>query len=165
MNWICLLAATFAAAAQTPPPELASQIQQVRYPPLARQARIQGTVRLAKTNGAVTVLAGHPLLIPIAFRATEALSGLDNITVTVRFEFTGERTYYVDKPVVVPITNRFERSLRRLFRRQTERVIYESVCESPPSPPNTISISGAHVEIRVATAEKCLEVYRAQNKT
>ena len=45
------------------------------YPPLARQVRIQGTVRLQaiiSTDGTIenlTVLSGHPLLIPAALDA------------------------------------------------------------------------------------------------
>ena len=61
---------------------------------LARLARIQGTVRLAKTNGAVTLLVGHPILFPTAFQATEFFPPLPG-------------------PVTIPITNKFETSLRR----------------------------------------------------
>jgi TonB family protein len=45
------------------------------YPPLAKQARIQGTVRLTLTIGAdghvnkITIISGHPLLIPAAMEA------------------------------------------------------------------------------------------------
>lgn len=50
----------------------AKALQQPRpaYPPLARQARVQGTVRLAATIGsdgtvkALRLIAGHPLLVP-----------------------------------------------------------------------------------------------------
>lgn len=55
----------------------ANLIRQVRpvYPPLARQARIQGTVRLTAViakNGTIEkleVIKGHPLLIPSALQA------------------------------------------------------------------------------------------------
>jgi protein TonB len=57
----------------------ANLIRQVRpvYPPLARQARIQGTVKLTAIiakNGAIEkleVLSGHPLLIPSALQAVK----------------------------------------------------------------------------------------------
>jgi protein TonB len=54
--------------------KLISQAQPA-YPPLARQARIQGTVRLEAVisrDGAIenlTVISGHPLLIPAALEA------------------------------------------------------------------------------------------------
>jgi protein TonB len=47
------------------------------YPPLARQVRVQGTVRLEaliNKEGAIqnlTVLGGHPLLIPAAIEAVQ----------------------------------------------------------------------------------------------
>ena len=57
----------------------ANLIRQVRpvYPPLARQARIQGTVKLTAIiarNGTIQkleVLSGHPLLIPSALQAVK----------------------------------------------------------------------------------------------
>ncbi len=58
------------------PPEPVSKIDPV-YPPLARQARIQGTVRLDAVldkEGRVVqlrVLSGHPLLVPAALEAAK----------------------------------------------------------------------------------------------
>ena len=57
----------------------ANLIRQVRpvYPPLARQARIQGTVKLTAIiakNGSIEkleVLSGHPLLVPSALQAVK----------------------------------------------------------------------------------------------
>ena len=57
----------------------ANLIRQVRpvYPPLARQARIQGTVKLTAIiakNGTIEkleVMGGHPLLIPAALSAVK----------------------------------------------------------------------------------------------
>lgn len=157
MHWAWLLVATLA------PQDLTTQVQQFQYPPLARQARIQGTVRLANTNGAVTLLAGHPILFPTAFQTTESfpkIPGYDTVTVTWHFEFTGPLTYYRERPVIIPITNKFERSLLRLLHRKTEKVIYKSYCEPPPPPPNTVTITGSHIDIRVATTLPCSETYR-----
>ena len=160
MRWTWLLVATLA------PPELTTQIQQFRYPPLARQARIQGTVHLAKTNGTVTLLAGHPILFPTALKATESfppIPGHDTITVTWHFEITGAPTNYSERPVTIPITNKFARSLRRLFHRKTETVIFESFCESTPPPPNQFTITGPHIDIRIATTHTCLQTEHANN--
>ena len=57
----------------------ANLVRQVRpvYPPLARQARIQGTVKLTAiiakdgTIQKLEVLGGHPLLIPSALAAVK----------------------------------------------------------------------------------------------
>jgi protein TonB len=57
----------------------ANLINQARpvYPPLARQARIQGTVKLTAiiskdgTIQKLEVLSGHPLLIPAALQAVK----------------------------------------------------------------------------------------------
>jgi len=57
----------------------AKLIRQVKpvYPPLARQARIQGTVRLTAiiardgTIQELQVVSGHPLLVPAALEAVK----------------------------------------------------------------------------------------------
>ncbi|HEY2011881.1 MAG TPA: TonB family protein [Bryobacteraceae bacterium] len=67
--------APFADALPAPPP-LASSVDPT-YPALARQARIQGTVRLmatVDTSGHIThllVISGHPLLVPAALEAVK----------------------------------------------------------------------------------------------
>jgi protein TonB len=78
-----VLGGIIAAAPPPPPPErirVGGQVQSAKlvnqarptYPPLARQARIQGTVRLEAViskNGAIEelkVVSGHPLLIQSA---------------------------------------------------------------------------------------------------
>jgi TonB family protein len=59
-----------------PPPPLIRQVQPV-YPPLAKQARIQGTVKMNATiarDGTVqnvTVVSGHPLLVQAAIDAVK----------------------------------------------------------------------------------------------
>jgi len=60
------------APAQTQPEPVLKVLAQPAYPPLARQARIQGQVRLefvVNQNGepvSVTVISGHPMLAPSA---------------------------------------------------------------------------------------------------
>jgi hypothetical protein len=44
------------------------------YPPLARQARIQGDVRLSSGPESVKVISGHPLLIPPALDSLRKLA-------------------------------------------------------------------------------------------
>ncbi|MGH9657353.1 MAG: M56 family metallopeptidase, partial [Bryobacteraceae bacterium] len=74
-----------AAASPPPPPKIriGGNVQSTKlihkvtpaYPPLAKQARIQGTVRLGVTIGrdgrveALEALSGHPLLVPAALEA------------------------------------------------------------------------------------------------
>lgn len=82
-------------------PEAVRQVP-VRYPPLARQARIQGTVRfnaVIDRDGAVAdlqLLFGHPLLVPAA---TEAVKQW-------RYEPTRDQGEPVE--VLMPITITFE---------------------------------------------------------
>jgi TonB family protein len=88
------------------------------YPPLARQARIQGQVQLKvsiSTTGAVDFIeveTGHPLLIPAAVEAVKQweykptlLNGVPvAVDTTVRIHFLGEGEIITapDPPVAVP---------------------------------------------------------------
>jgi TonB family protein len=64
------------ATATEPLPPIVSKVEPT-YPPLARQARIQGVVKFALTIGAdgtvkeMQVISGHPLLVPAALEAVK----------------------------------------------------------------------------------------------
>ena len=81
-----------------PPPPIVKKVDPV-YPPLARQARISGVVHLQvviATDGtmkAMSVLSGHPLLVPAAIEAAR------------QWTFTPpprELTTYLDIPFMLP---------------------------------------------------------------
>ena len=166
MFWKWLLAATFAAA--QPPPELTTQIQQFRYPPLARSAAVQGIVTLSRSAIGVTLLRGHPLLSPAASKSTESfppIPGHDTITVTWHFDLVATPTQYIPEPITVPINNKFERALRRLLHRKTDKVVLPSVCEQPPRLPNKLTITGPHIEIWIAATHACLQTQTASAPT
>ena len=69
-----------AVLVQTTEDRLRSQIANVRYVPLARQARIQGDVHLKLNSGVITVLSGHPLFTPLAVESTKEFGTIQGRT-------------------------------------------------------------------------------------
>jgi hypothetical protein len=130
--WAFVAAAMFVsmASAQTPNwfASVHPDLSALRYPPLARQARIHGTVRLSVTlhDGApteITMVAGHPLLVPAA---TENLKKW-------RFDAGLPRTIVADYSFVLTDSDTTSRrilrgdSLDRLFLRIFRRPVYRDI--------------------------------------
>jgi hypothetical protein len=67
--------------------ELASKIEAVRFPPLARQARIQGDVRLHSGPEGIMPVNGHPLLAPFALDNLKELGKLSDAEIEAVYHF------------------------------------------------------------------------------
>ncbi len=63
--------------------EIVSKVEAVKYPPLGRQPRIQGDVRLHVGAKGVEVISGHPLLVPGATKSLTELGRLSETEVDV----------------------------------------------------------------------------------
>ena len=126
------------------------------YPTLARQARIQGTVRLAALTGehgkvAITVSNGHPILVGVArqnleqWQFSEPLQKPVMVSYVFAFTETGsgiQRRLRGDA---------FDRFFLRLFRRSVYKEEYH--CKDSPNPIKVsqpaITEFTEHVEVKI----------------
>ena len=77
-----------AAFGQTAEDGLRSKVMSVHYASLAEHARIQGDVRLSVNSGVVTLVSGHPLLVPVAVASARAFGSIQSQTnVDVMYHF------------------------------------------------------------------------------
>src|SRR3989442_1799513 len=95
---------------------LASSIEALRFPPLARQARIQGDVRLRSGSDGITVVNGHPLLAQVAVANLKELGKLSEAEgdVIYHFLFVDETEIRATRTTVKK-GNRFGRLILRAF--------------------------------------------------
>src|SRR5215475_11773570 len=112
---VIALLPVWAAVAQIPEDELRSKISGVRYEPLAKNARIQGDVRLKLNSGVVTLVSGHPLLVPSAVENAKSfvsIRGEKEIGETYHFVLV-DTTISVETSTTVKRGNAFERAILR----------------------------------------------------
>ena len=148
-----------AASAQTPEDALRSKIKSVHYAPLAEQARIQGDVHLNVKSGVVTLLAGHPLLAPIAVESAKAvgsIQGETDLEMTYHFVLV-DTTTSVPTSITVPRGNAFERAVLRVFGRKTVKEVLYYQCEEGTPPASDLKISGAVIEVWVFGRTRCVQ--------
>jgi len=126
------------------------------YPPLARQARIQGDVRLSSGPEGVKVISGHPLLIPPALDSLKKLTNVWTTQTDIIYHFVlvDPGTRVVRE--TVKRGDAFDRLFLRLFRMKTEKVIERSECVQS-SPPNRIEMNRHPVEVWVYGSYGCLQ--------
>jgi hypothetical protein len=120
----CLLVFGLGALAQSEEPKIAVNLDGFRYPPIARQARIQGNVVLRVRAGRREIFSSaNPLLTPVAEDnlKTWMLPPLatGNYLVTYHFSILPAGT----KPETVPIGNSFDRFFLRLVHAKTVKVV------------------------------------------
>lgn len=143
------------AVAQSPTDDLRSKVTSVRYPPLAEAARVRGDVHLKVSNGAVTLLDGHPLLARTSVEATKSfapLLGSGEIDVTYHFAFVN---VIVSRPITVKRGDAFDRAILRLLGLKTEKVAY--TCDSGVAPESSLKDSGTTVEVWVYGRDRCVD--------
>ncbi len=148
----CVFSIGFAALAEDNS-EIVSKVEAVRYAPLARQARIQGEVRLHLGEKGVEVISGHPLLAQTAMQSFKDLGVADAV-----YHFS-----LVDS--TVQITSRtvqrgdaFDRLILRALRIKTEKIVRgPDECVETPAPTNRIDLTKNPVEIWIYGSVPCLE--------
>lgn len=143
----CIFSIGAAALAQDNA-EIVSKVEAVKYPPLPRQARIQGDVQLHPGPKGVEVISGHPLLAETAMQSLKDLGKLSATEVDVIYHFN-----IVDGDVRIIMTSRtvqkgdaFYRLILRALGMKTEKVIKEPV-SVVDLPKNRIDLSKNPVEI------------------
>lgn len=134
---------------------LQAKVEQMKYPPLARLARIQGdAVLLVESDGALGLVSGHPLLVGPARDEFPSLDIHPDKKTEVRFHFVLLDTYVppVRKTMVVPRGgDAVDRFFLRVFHiSQTRTEVYYDYCPDDPNlPKNKIDASGKAIEIWV----------------
>src|SRR5262249_30687829 len=129
--------------------KLASKIEAVRFPPLARQARIQGDIRLRSGPDGVTLVTGHPILAPVAVANLKELGKLSEIEIEViyHFVFAAEPDFRVTR-LVVKKGNRFERVILHALMMKTEKIVEGTECtENPNRLKNRIDLTKNPIEV------------------
>lgn len=141
-----------AILAQGPDADLRSKIASVRYPPLAKAARVHGDVHLTLKSGVVTVISGPPLLTRTAVENAKtfgSVKGGEEIDVFYHFAFVNAAT-----PVAMMVRrgNAFERAMLRVLGLKTEKTILVW-CGEPP--PNDLKTSDTMIEVWIFETPRC----------
>jgi len=113
---------------------LASSIETLRFPPLARQAGIQGDVRLRSGSDGLTVAYGHPLLAQVAVAHLKEFGKLSEAEGDVIYHFLlVDETEIRATKTTVKKSNRFGRLILRAFMMKTEKVVERYECIEHPT--------------------------------
>lgn len=157
---ICIVLLGFLAmvSAQIPDDKLRAMVQGVRYSRLAEAAGIQGDIHAGVSGGTVTLLSGNPLLVQTALESAKALAfiqGGGDLDLTYHFVFV-DTTRIVTVPRTVGLGNAFERSILRMLRLKTEKVVFDRSCQDGIAPPSIFKVSGAAIEIWIYGRSFCL---------
>ena len=140
-------------------PGVTARVEAWKYPQLARQARIQGDVRLQFRSGVPGVTSGHPLLAPSALENLKSLGDLPDAANLVYHFVLVDSTVEVRRTTVKK-GDAFDRFFLRLFRIRTERVVEETKCISNAdnAPKNRIDLTRNPVEVWIYGVVSCLQV-------
>jgi hypothetical protein len=144
---------------------LASKVEATRYNPLARQARIQGDVRLRSGPDGITTISGHPLLVQEAVNSLRGLGKLSDVEIEATYHFV-----LVDGTEIRTTTrvekkgNRFERLILHTLMMKTDRVVQDTECiERPILKKNRIEVTGNRIEVWVyGPVNSCLQPSTSQ---
>jgi hypothetical protein len=122
------------AFAQTSEDELRPKIVTVRYPLLARVARVQGEIRLRVDASGITLVSGPPLLAQTAIENARSLGLMPGVTLTYHFVIVDATT--VPATMTVKKGDAFDRFFLRMFGLKTEKAVRYDQCVPGVAPPN-----------------------------
>jgi hypothetical protein len=139
---------------------LRDRVAAIRYPPLERQARIQGDVHAVWRQGLITAPEAHKLLAQSTVRIWAALGVETPDGTEILFHYAFDREpEFRHTSTVVHRSNFIGRSLLRLFLMPTSKVVTKDECIDLPPPPTSARFDqrGIPVEIWVHSASICLQ--------
>jgi hypothetical protein len=117
-----------------------AQVREIRYPPLAAAAQVQGDVWLRPGPEGAVLISGHPLLVQTAMASMKALGRLsDRSEAEVVFHFSLVEPSVHEVTVIVKKGDAFDRLILRVLGFKTEKTIREKECvdtEPPPGKPH-----------------------------
>jgi hypothetical protein len=143
---------------------LEARVEAVRFPPLARMARIQGDVRLHSSPDGITLISGHPILTPVAIDNLKQLGKLSEMDsdFVYHFVFVNETESRVARTTVKK-GNRFERIILRAFLMKTEKVVEGLQCiDHPVRQKNKIDLMTNPIEVWIYETTTCLQTSTSQ---
>jgi hypothetical protein len=134
-----------------------AQVKEIRYPPLAAAARVQGDVRLRSGREGVTVISGPPLLVQGAVASLKSLGNLsEHGEREVVFHFALVEPSMHEVTVTVRKGDAFDRLFLRALGFKTEKTIKEKECvDAEPPPENRIDSTKASIEVWVYRRNGC----------
>jgi len=135
------------------------------YPPLARQARIQGDVRLNSGPEGLTVISGHPLLVPPSLDSLKKLGKVWTTETDVVYHFILVETSSRLVRETVRRGDAVDRLFLRILGMKTTKVIERYECIQSPAPPTRIDMSRRPVEVWVYGPLFCLQTAESQIAT
>ena len=154
-TFACLFSFGLVAAAQDN--ELTKKVEEVNYPPLAKQARIQGDIFLRIGSGKnVEPLRGHPMLAYIALDNLKDISKFLNPNTGVIYHFT--LLFPESTTTTVKKGDALDRFFLRILKIKTIKVVKETRCAQIPIPPkNWPDLTKNPVEIWIYGSTGCLD--------
>jgi hypothetical protein len=141
--------------------QIQPDLEGLRYPALARAARIQGTVQFVIEAGRAQLALGHPFLVGAAKAnlGKWATAPVSDKSLTVTYDFRLTDVARDDIEVEEPIGDAFDRFFLRLFHRPVKRRIATYVCHAPREHTAVRSSADENgrptVEIEIASEGPC----------
>ncbi len=135
-------------------------VENLTFPPLARQARIGSEVIILVGREGVEVLSGHWLFVPTAISNLAVLAALGAIPDSV---LVAQYYFIIEHPETLMTTeyvdrNFFSRIFLKLFRRPTGKIIQYKNCINPTEQQkkNTFSVIKGVLRVTVQHQAQCL---------
>ncbi len=161
MKWLLLACCSILpCAGQTP---VQPNLDKLVYPPLARAARIQGTVRFAVNAGEVQLIYGHPILVGAAKANVESWA-------TIKASDSQFFVNYVFRLAAAPPKvveseklrgDAFDRFFLRLFHKPVTRKVTYEVCDASGETSTNFTIGifddRPIIEVDVTAQVSCIE--------
>ncbi len=134
------------------------QVTEIRYPPLAAAAQVQGDVRLHSGPEGIVLISGPPLLAQAAIFGMRALGSVsERGEVEVVFHFSLSKTTMREFTTTVKIGDAFDRFILRALGLKTERTVREKRCAANTDlPENRIDFAKTPIEVWVYESSRCL---------
>ncbi len=135
-------------------------VQNLEFPPLARQAQVDGKVVVRLDENGFEVLAGHFLLAPTALSSLGtlwALGAVSDKTLAV-YDFVMERPDTRQTLVVQKRSNAVGRVFLRILNRATSRLVIEHECVNPvrEQKRNSLAFKSGILRVTVHYQAMCL---------
>lgn len=156
---VCLGVLALGAKGQDFPLEVKYNLTGLTYPRVGQLARVEGVVKLSlipnETGQEVTLISGHPILVPQAKENLARWHTTQPVTVNYIFKLTDPEIVRVR----VPKGNAFDRLWLRMFHLTTftEQPRCKSSLKTNTSEPRVVQPSPLTLEIEITAQATCVQ--------